>query len=87
MNIKYERFGKVKNPCTRAAKNYLPTPPWNMRVPICLPSPAVHCSISPHPLARDSGGCGGWKGVSEVPHLGDKCVYLPCLLPSFPSPT
>lgn len=49
-------------------------------------SPAVHCSISPHPLARDGVGCGGWKGVSEVPHLGDKCVYLPCYH-LFPSPT
>lgn len=57
-------------------------------------SPAVHCSISPPSLARDSVGRGGlgrvegggWKGVSEVPHLGDKCVYLP-RYHLFPSPT
>lgn len=84
MNIKYERFGKVKNPCTRAAKNTHSAVEYEG--PDLSSSPAVHCSISPHPLARDGVGCGGWKGVSEVPHLGDKCVYLPCYHP-FPSPT
>lgn len=62
----------------------IPTPPWNMRVPICLQVLRFIVQYRPIPSHETALVVGGWKGVSEVPHLGDKCVYLPCLLPSFP---
>lgn len=92
MKIKSKKFEQVKNLCTKAAKE-IPTPWWNMRVPICLQVLRFIVQYRPLPsreialvVAGGGGRGGGSKGVSEVPHLGDKCVYLP-RYHLFPSPT